>query len=145
MRPHWRRRSPTGRARWAPATTRRPGSRSRSPARRPRRRSRWRNCVACPLLCPLAGGIIAPMTTPAEPIILADLEPLARARMEPGAWDYYAGGAGDELTIAGNREGWNRLRLLPRVLVDVSRVDLATSAFGVPLAHPVIVAPTAAH
>ena len=65
--------------------------------------------------------------------------------MDPGAWDYYAGGSGDELTIDDNREAWNRLRLLPRVLVDVSRVDLATSAFGVPLAHLVIVAPTAAH
>ncbi len=85
------------------------------------------------------------MTKPAPPISLADLEPLARARMEPGAWDYYAGGSGDELTIADNHEAWNRLRLLPRVLIDVSRVDLSTSAFGVPLAHPVVVAPTAAH
>ncbi|MEA2652400.1 MAG: 4-hydroxymandelate oxidase [Chloroflexota bacterium] len=65
--------------------------------------------------------------------------------MEPAAWDYYAGGAGDELTIADNREAWNRLRLRPRVLVDVSTVDLTTSAFGATLAHPVIVAPTAAH
>ncbi|MDQ4034292.1 MAG: alpha-hydroxy-acid oxidizing protein [Chloroflexota bacterium] len=85
------------------------------------------------------------MTEPAAPISLTDLEPLARARMDPGAWDYYAGGSGDELTIAGNREGWNRIRLLPRVLVDVSRVDLSTSVLGMPLAHPVVVAPTAAH
>jgi 4-hydroxymandelate oxidase len=81
----------------------------------------------------------------ATPINVSELEPLARARMEPGAWDYYAGGAGDELTVADNREAWNRLRLRPRVLVDVSKVDLATSAFGATLAHPVIVAPTAAH
>jgi 4-hydroxymandelate oxidase len=79
------------------------------------------------------------------PITVADFEPLARARMERGAWDYYAGGAGDELTIADNRDAWNQLRLRPRVLVDVSRVDLGTTAFGVRLAHPVIVAPTAAH
>jgi 4-hydroxymandelate oxidase len=79
------------------------------------------------------------------PITVADFEPLARARMEPGAWDYYAGGAGDELTIADNHEAWNQLRLRPRVLVDVSRVELETTAFGVRLAHPVIVAPTAAH
>jgi 4-hydroxymandelate oxidase len=85
------------------------------------------------------------MTKPAPPISLADLEPLARARMDPGAWDYYAGGSGDELTIADNREGWNRIRLLPRVLVDVSRVDLSTSALGIPVAHPIVVAPTAAH
>ena len=84
------------------------------------------------------------MTDP-SPITIAELEHLARSRMEPGAWDYYAGGAGDELTLADNRAAWNRRRLRPRVLVDVSRVDLGTSAFGVPLAHPIVVAPTAAH
>jgi len=85
------------------------------------------------------------MTVPAEPITLAELEPLARARLDTSAWDYYAGGAGDELTLADNREAWNRIRLRPRVLVDVSRVDLATTAFGSSLAHPIVVAPTAAH
>lgn len=85
------------------------------------------------------------MAVPGEPITIAELEPLARARLDPGAWDYYAGGAGDELTLADNREAWNRVRLRPRVLVDVSDVDLATTAFGIPLAHPIVVAPTAAH
>jgi len=85
------------------------------------------------------------MTDPGGPITLADLEPLARARMDASAWDYYAGGAGDELTLADNREAWDRIRLRPRVLVNVSRVDLSTTAFGVPLAHPIVVAPTAAH
>ncbi len=84
------------------------------------------------------------MTDPA-PITVADLEPLARARMHPAAWDYYAGGAGDELTLADNRDAWNRLRLRPRVLVDVAAISLATTAFGVALEHPVVVAPTAAH
>lgn len=81
----------------------------------------------------------------ADPITVLDLEPLARSRMEPAAWDYYAGGAGDELTVADNREAWNRHRLRPRVLVDVSTVDLRGAAFGVSLGHPIIVAPTAAH
>ena len=81
------------------------------------------------------------------PISVADYEPLARERMAatPGAWDYYAGGAGDELSLADSRTAWNRLRLRPRVMVDVSSRDLATAAFGVSLPHPIIVAPTAAH
>ena len=49
-----------------------------------------------------------------------------RARIEPGAWDYYAGGAGDERSLAENRAAWDRIRLLPRVLVDVSRRDPST-------------------
>lgn len=77
------------------------------------------------------------------PINLADFEPIARERLEPAIFDYYAGGAGDELTLADNRLAFDRLRLLPRVLVDVSRRDLSTSAFGVSLPHPIVVAPTA--
>ena len=41
-----------------------------------------------------------------RPINVSELEPLARERgWTPGAWDYYAGGAGDELTLADNRDG----------------------------------------
>ncbi|MBW3613665.1 MAG: alpha-hydroxy-acid oxidizing protein, partial [Chloroflexi bacterium] len=85
------------------------------------------------------------MTDRTDPLTVADFEPLARARMDPAAWDYYAGGAGDERTIADNRAGWDRLRLRPRVLVDVSERDLSRTVLGTRLAHPIAVAPTAAH
>jgi 4-hydroxymandelate oxidase len=85
------------------------------------------------------------MTDPSRPITVAEYEPLARERTDPGAWDYQAGGAGDEISLADNRASWDRIRLRPRVLVDVSSLDLATAAFGVPLAHPIVVAPTASH
>lgn len=85
------------------------------------------------------------MSDQAPPLTVAEYEPLARARVEPGAWDYQAGGAGDELSLADNLAAWDRIRLRPRVLVDVSSRDLSTSAFGARLDHPVIVAPTAAH
>ena len=85
------------------------------------------------------------MTDSPGPITVADFEALARGRVEPAAWDYYAGGAGEELTLRDNRDAWNRLRLRPRVLVDVSKRDLSTSALGLPLPHPIILAPTAAH
>jgi 4-hydroxymandelate oxidase len=98
--------------------------------------------------CRVAGGIIGNlMSEQAKPITVTDYEAPARERMTatPAAWDYYAGGAGDELTLADNREAWNRRRLRPHVLNDVSTRNLGTSAFGAGLAHPVIVAPTAAH
>jgi 4-hydroxymandelate oxidase len=85
------------------------------------------------------------MRQPAEPITLADFEPIARSRIEPGAWDYYMGGAGDEITLADARAAWDRIRLVPRVLVDVAERDLTTVAFGRTLAHPIVVAPMAAH
>jgi 4-hydroxymandelate oxidase len=79
------------------------------------------------------------------PITVAEYEPLARARMDPGAWDYQAGGAGDEHSLADNVVAWSRLRLRPRVMVDVSTRDLTATAFGATLAHPIVVAPTAMH
>lgn len=85
------------------------------------------------------------MTDADRPITVAEYEPPARAAMEHGAWDYYAGGAGDEITLADARAAWDRLRLRPRVLADVATRDLSTTAFGRQLAHPVIVAPMAAH
>jgi 4-hydroxymandelate oxidase len=79
------------------------------------------------------------------PINLADFEPLAEARVDPSAWGYLAGGSDDEVTLRDNVEAFRRLRLRPRVLVDVSVLDPATEAFGVSLPHPFIVAPMAAH
>jgi 4-hydroxymandelate oxidase len=78
------------------------------------------------------------------PINVAEFEPLARARMDAAAWDYYAGGADDELTLADNLDALRRLRLRPRVLVDVTERSLGTTAFGAELGVPIIVAPTAA-
>lgn len=85
------------------------------------------------------------MTDADRPSTLAEYEPLARGAMDRGAWDYYAGGAGDEISLADAHAAWDRLRLRPRILVDVASLNLRTTAFGRPLAHPVIVAPMAAH
>ena len=85
------------------------------------------------------------MTDASRPITVADYEPLARERTDPAAWDYQAGGAGDEVSLAENRASWDRIRLRPRVMVNVAERDLSTTAFGVDLAHPIVVAPTADH
>ena len=92
-----------------------------------------------------SSGMIPQMTDAPRPITVAEYEDLARARTEPGAWDYQAGGAGDEVTLADNRAAWDRIKLRPRVMVDVASRDLSTTAFGAPLEHPIIVAPTASH
>ncbi|MBI4469220.1 MAG: alpha-hydroxy-acid oxidizing protein [Acidobacteria bacterium] len=61
---------------------------------------------------------------------LADFEALARARISHMACEYIAGGAADEHTLRWNREAYDRIRLKPRVLVDVSRLDPRVSLFG---------------
>lgn len=83
------------------------------------------------------------MTRGGKLISVADYETLAQSRMEPSAWDYYAGAAGDERTLAENAAAFARIKLLPRVLVDVSRIDTTVTAVGQPLTMPIMLAPTA--
>jgi len=61
-----------------------------------------------------------------ELITLSDFETVAPQHMSPMAHAYVSGGEGDELTLHANEEDWKRLRLKPRVLVDVSELDLRT-------------------
>jgi 4-hydroxymandelate oxidase len=76
---------------------------------------------------------------------LTDLERLAEAQLPPMAWDYYASGADDELTLRRNVAAWRELALHYRVLVDVSTRDLRTTVLGQPVSMPILVAPTAFH
>ncbi len=78
-----------------------------------------------------------------EPLNVHDYEELAAARIEPGALAYFAGGAGDELTLRWNVEAFEAWRLRPRVLVDVESCSLATTVLGQELALPLLVAPIA--
>ncbi len=76
---------------------------------------------------------------------LADFETLAREAMDPAAFDYVAGGSWDEVSLRDNVAAWQRRRLRPRVLVDVSRVDPSTTLLGQPVALPLAIAPMAVH
>ena len=76
---------------------------------------------------------------------LADFEPLARAVMDPGGFDFVAGGAWDELSLAENEAAWLRYRFRPRVMVDVSVSDPSTTILGARSPLPVAIAPTAYH
>jgi 4-hydroxymandelate oxidase len=79
-----------------------------------------------------------------EPVCLADFEPLAKAKMLAMGWEYITAGAGDELTVRWNKEAYQRIRLRPRVLVDVSKVDTRVTLLGQEHPFPILLAPTAA-
>lgn len=81
----------------------------------------------------------------ASAVNVADLEALARGNMAREAWDYYASGANDEITLSQNRAAFDRLALHYRVLVDVSARSLATRVLGHDVAMPLLIAPTAFH
>jgi 4-hydroxymandelate oxidase len=75
-------------------------------------------------------------------INLADYEAMARTKLTETAWDFYAGGAEDERTVVDNCQAFGRIKLRPRVLVDVRTHTLATEVLGQPLALPVLLGPT---
>lgn len=77
-----------------------------------------------------------------NPINLSDYEALAREKLSALAWDYFAGGAEDEHTVAENREAFRRIKLRPRVLADVPERDLTVELFGRALSLPLLLAPT---
>lgn len=76
---------------------------------------------------------------------LVELQERAREVLPQDVFDFYAGGAADELTIQACREAYLRWRLLPYVLAGVDDIDLTTELLGDHLSWPVFIAPTGAH
>ncbi len=74
---------------------------------------------------------------------LHDFEAIARARLAPEAYGYYASGAGDERTLADNLASWTTWRLVPRVLVGAREPELGVSLLGSHASQPFGMAPTA--
>ncbi len=80
-----------------------------------------------------------------ELINLFDFEKKARQILSKMASDYYASGAGDEITLQENHAAYERINLKPRVLRDISQRDLTTTVLGQQISMPILVAPTAFH
>ncbi len=80
-----------------------------------------------------------------QPINIFEYEMLAKERMNPVFWDFYAGGSDDEITLRANQADFARIRLRPRMLVDVNQCDTSTSVLGLPVPMPILVAPTSMH
>ena len=79
------------------------------------------------------------------PVNVREFEPLAQAKLDEQTWNYVESGSGDEHTLRWNEQAWAEVRLAPRVAVDVSAIDTARTLLGEQLAHPILLAPTAAH
>lgn len=76
---------------------------------------------------------------------LSDFEAAACAALPAQTWGYYRSGADEESTLAENPDAWQRLRILPKVLVDVAQRSSATTVLGQPWSAPLAIAPTAFH
>lgn len=78
-----------------------------------------------------------------KPTNLFDFEPFAREKMHHDHFEYYFGGANDEITLRENREAFERLLLRPRMLRDSSHRDLSVTVLGQKCDLPFMVAPMA--
>lgn len=76
------------------------------------------------------------------PVNLHEFERIAKAKLHKLAYDFIAGGVEDEVTLRANRESFEALRLVPRVMVDVSSVDPSVELLGNKLEYPILLAPT---
>ncbi|MBW4626903.1 MAG: alpha-hydroxy-acid oxidizing protein [Brasilonema octagenarum HA4186-MV1] len=78
-----------------------------------------------------------------QPLNLFEYEQLATKCLSQMALDYYASGAWDEVTLRDNRAAFEKFKLRPRSLVDVSQRNLATEVLAQPLQIPLLIAPMA--
>src|SRR5687768_2652912 len=90
-------------------------------------------------------GTVPHVAATVMPADLFDYAKLAPSHMTAIGWEYISGGAADELTLRWNRESYDRIRLRPRILVDVSQIDMRVTLFGRELPFPILLAPTAYH
>src|SRR3954463_1185538 len=84
------------------------------------------------------------MTDLSRAYSIEDLRRIAKRRLPRAVFDFFDGGAEDEVTLRANRAAFERVRLLPKVLVDVARVDTSTEILGRRTALPLAIGPTGA-
>src|SRR3989440_7059124 len=75
-------------------------------------------------------------------VSIEDLRQVARRRLPRAIFDFFDGGAEDEVTLRENRAAFERVRLLPKVLVNVAKVDLSAEILGAKSTLPLAIAPT---
>ncbi|CAL5443725.1 unnamed protein product [Camellia sinensis] len=80
-----------------------------------------------------------------EPVNVNEFQELARRALLKMYFDFYNGGAEDQHTLRENTEAFLRITFRPRVLVDVSRIDMSTTILGYPTSAPIMIAPTGTH
>ncbi|KAH7867445.1 hypothetical protein Vadar_033509 [Vaccinium darrowii] len=80
-----------------------------------------------------------------EPVNVNEFQELARQSLPKMSFEFYNGGAEDQHTLKENTEAFQRITFRPRILVDVSRIDMSTAILGHPISAPIMIAPTSFH
>jgi 4-hydroxymandelate oxidase len=86
---------------------------------------------------------VAANSVETDPVNLFEFEERARRLVGQMAYDYFASGANDEITLRENRQAFERIVIYPRMLRDVSGRSTITTAMGQAIQSPIMVAPMA--
>jgi FMN-dependent dehydrogenase len=81
------------------------------------------------------------VTSPEQAVNVMEFEAVARKKLPPAHFGYLATGVDDDVTLRANREGFARLQIRVRRLVDVQKIDMSVRLFGVTWDSPIVLAP----
>ena len=82
------------------------------------------------------------ITEPKQALDVFDFEPVMKKNVPPAHFGYMATGVDDEVTLRANRDGFRKIELRPRRLVDVSKIDMSADILGTTYDSPIVIAPT---
>ena len=80
-----------------------------------------------------------------DPVNIFEYEEIAKKQLNKGDYDFIAGAATDEITLRRTREVLDSIIMKPRMMVDVSQLDLGTTVLGQKISFPVMLAPAGNH
>jgi 4-hydroxymandelate oxidase len=84
------------------------------------------------------------ISAPDQALDVMDFEPVARKVVPPAHFGYLATGVDDDATVRANREGYSRIQIRSRRLVDVTNIDMSRTIFGTKWNNPIALSPVSA-
>src|SRR6266581_9386675 len=81
------------------------------------------------------------ISSPDHALDVMDFELAARKTLPPAHFGYLATGVDDDGTVRANREGYSRIQIRARRLVDVENIDMSVRLFGTTWSSPILICP----
>jgi 4-hydroxymandelate oxidase len=84
------------------------------------------------------------ISSPDQALDVMDFEPAARNAIPPAHWGYLSTGVDDDATVRANRDGYSHIQIRSRRLMDVTKIDMSRTIFGVKWDSPIVLSPASA-
>jgi 4-hydroxymandelate oxidase len=81
------------------------------------------------------------ISSPDQAFDVTDFEVAARKALPAAHFGYLATGVDDDATVRANREGYSRLQIRSRRLVNVENIDMSVRLFGTTWSSPIVICP----